>query len=261
LARPTAVTATCKISTIEREVAVAQAAQLRERLAASFSVVLAERLVALVAYGSSADGSFIQEFSDFDLAIFMRGEFSVEDAIAVHAGLGDLTPRPFGYLQTKFVDLSVAPEPMLVPGSFSPFWGRLPDEPSYLYEADSLRRSGRQMLETLPSLIANDRAAWAVGVGSARRQRLVRLMTTRLKPAVRSLLVEYGESPSEVWIAGWQDLGDRWRGHDEQAAENLDSVLVLLPPTGSEQEVACGERILRLLVGIERVARSGGWTR
>jgi hypothetical protein len=86
-------------------------------------------------------------------------------------------------------------------------------------------------------------------------------MTTRLKPAVRALLVEYGEPPSEVWVAGWQELADRWRGQDEQAAETLDSVLTLLPPTGPQQEVATGEKILHLLAGIERVARSAGWTK
>lgn len=103
-------------------------------------------------------------------------------------------------------------------------------------------------------MIADDRVAWSVAAGSARRQRLVRLMMTRLKPALRSILVEHGEPPTDVWIAGWNELARRWREHDVEAAETLDSVLAVLPPAGREQEVACGERVLRLLARIEAVA-------
>lgn len=234
----------------------AQVAHLQTQLAASFSSALGQRLVALVAYGSSVEGTFIPAFSDFDLAIFLRGEFAVEDAIAVQAGLGDLQPTPFDYLQTKFVNVSVPPVPTLVEGSFSVFWGGLPDKRRYLHDADSLRQSGRGWLEALPKLIADDQAAWAVAAGSTRRCRLVRLMVTRLKPALRALLVEHGEPPGEAWIAGWHELARRWRKHDDEAADALESVLALVPPAGRKQEVACAETILRLLAQIESAMAS-----
>ncbi len=238
----------------------AQISRLQERLATAFISALRERLVALVAYGSSVEGSFIPHFSDFDLAVFLHGEFTVEDAIAVQAALGDLEPTPFDYLQTKFVDVSAVATPTLVPGSFAVFWGELPAEPAYLHNPDLLRQAGKRWLDALPGLIADDRAAWSVAAGSARRQRLVRLMMTRLKPALRSLLVEHGEPPAEVWISGWHQLARRWRDHDAAAAEALDSVLTVLPSSGREQEVACGETVLRLLAQIEMAARASSST-
>jgi hypothetical protein len=236
--------------------AAAQIADLQARLAAAFSSALGERLVALVAYGSSVEGSLIPHFSDFDVAIFLRGDFGVEDAIAVQAGLRDLEPAPFDYLQTKFVDVFAPPAPTLVPGSFAVFWGELPDETGYLYGDDSMRQSSKRWLEILPSLLADDQAAWAVAAGSARRRRLIRLMMTRLKLALRSLLVEQGQPPAEVWIAGWDELSSRWRAHDPQAADALATVLAVVPPEGREKEVACAETILRLLAQIARVQRA-----
>src|SRR5581483_8964633 len=169
--------------------------RLQHRLEVAFRAALGDRLAALVAYGSAADGTFIAGFSDFDLAVFLRGEFSPDDAVAAQAALGDLDPAPFDYLQTKFIDLSLPPTPTLVPDSYLVFAGSLPSEPAYLYNDASLRRSGRKWLDDLPALIAADAAAWSVAAGSKRRRRLVRLMMTRLKPGLRAFLVERGESP------------------------------------------------------------------
>jgi hypothetical protein len=211
-------------------------------------------LVALAVYGSSVDGSFIPTFSDLDVAVFLHGEFDVEDAIAVQGGLSDLEPAPFAYIQVKFHDVDASASPTLVPGSFSVLWGKLPKDPSYLYDDNSLRRVTESWLERLAALIADDRAAWSVAAGAERRQRLVRLMMTRLKPAVRSMLVRQGEPPVPVWLAGWGELTSRWREHDVNSAARLASLLAALPPQGREQEVACGEEILRLLSYIRGVA-------
>lgn len=121
-------------------------ASLKKRLAAAFSGAVGSRLVALAAYGSSVDGSFIVDFSNFDLAIFLHGAFGVDDALQVQRGLGDLEPMPFGYLQTRFVDLTVAPRAELVPGSYSVFWGELPRDPRYLHDDGSLRQVSRRCL-------------------------------------------------------------------------------------------------------------------
>ena len=221
--------------------------RLQHRLEVAFRAALGDRLAALVAYGSAADGTFIAGFSDFDLAVFLRGEFSPDDAVAAQAALGDLDPAPFDYLQTKFIDLSLPPTPTLVPDSYLVFAGSLPSEPAYLYNDASLRRSGRKWLDDLPALIAADAAAWSVAAGSKRRRRLVRLMMTRLKPGLRAFLVERGESPAAVWPMAWPDLAACWRQHDEEAASTLEKVLALLPPDGPQDERACGALVLGLL--------------
>lgn len=79
-------------------------------------------------------------------------------------------------------------------------------------------------------------------------------MMTRLKPAMRSTLVERGSSPQQVWLASWSELAARWRKQDTESAADLESVLALLPPCGHDQEVACGERVLRLLGRIQGMA-------
>jgi predicted nucleotidyltransferase len=224
---------------------------VQAQLAHSFGRALGERLVALVVYGSAAErSSLISGFSDFDLAVFVRGGFDVEDSIAVQARLGDLETTPFDYLQTKLIDVTAPPVPVLVPGAFSVFYGELPDAWRYLHDDDSLREAGRCSLTALPGLLADDRAAWAVADGSARRRRLVRLMATQLKPALRSLLVACGEAPGEVWAAGWHELARRWREHDAEGAAALDAVLGCVPPTQRDDEVACGATLLRLLARI-----------
>jgi hypothetical protein len=229
--------------------------RIERALGRAFPDTLGDRLVALAAYGSSVDDSAIPNFSDFDLVAFLHGALSVSDAVAVQRCLGDLDTRPFVYLQTKFVDVDARPQPAIIPGNVRVFWGAIPDVSDYLHDDQSLRSSGQAWLRALPELVAEDKAAWSVAAGSARRQRLVRLLMTRLKPTVRAVLVEKGEPPSAVWLANWIGLASRWGKYEPEAGGILASLLVALPPRNRAAELDCGEAILRLL---ERVVSAAG---
>lgn len=236
---------------------------MQRALGQAFSDTLGDRLVALAAYGSSVDDSAIPNFSDFDFVAFLHGALSVSDAIAVQRCLGDLDPRPFVYMQTKFVDVDARPQPTIVPGTVRFFWGAVSNLSDYLHDDQSLRSSGRAWLRALPDFVAEDKAAWSVAAGSARRQRLIRFLMTRLKPTVRAMLVEKGEPPAAVWGASWSDLASRWSTYEPEVGEALASILAVLPPPNREAELACGEAILRLfeLVGPESRHYSEGLSR
>jgi len=74
----------------------------------------------------------------------LRGELAVEDANAGPARLGVQELTPFGYGQTRVVDLLAAPRPELVAGSYSVFWGELPSDSRYVYDDGALRQAGRR---------------------------------------------------------------------------------------------------------------------
>ncbi|HEX4213366.1 MAG TPA: hypothetical protein VIA06_08595 [Candidatus Dormibacteraeota bacterium] len=226
------------------------ATRIGRRVGDAFAAVLGDRLVALAAYGSSVDGSFLPGFSDLDLAFFIHGRIEVEDAVGVQRLLQDLGPDPFDYLQAKFADIDEAPRPTLVPGSFAMIRGRIPD-PAYIHDETSLRAVGFATLAGVVARIEDDKVPWAIAAGPARRRRLVRLMMTRLKPATRALLVEQGEPVLTTWRAGWGDLAPRWRVRNPEAAGAMDSLLAALPPRTREAELFCGETILGLLTHIE----------
>lgn len=233
------------------------AIQIERAVGQAFRETLKDRLVALAAYGSSVDDSSIPGFSDFDLAVFLHGVLSVSDAAAVQRNLGDLDLRPFVYVQAKFVDVDENPQRTIVPGNLRVFWGAIPNLTDYLHDDRSLRNSGQLWLRALPDLVAEDKSAWSVAAGSARRQRLIRLLMTRLKPTVRAMLVERGESPSVVWLANWSELATRWGKYEPEAGEVLATLLAGLPPRNRDAELDCGEAILRLF---ERLVPSVGAT-
>jgi hypothetical protein len=58
-------------------------------------------------------------FSDLDVAVFLRGSYSLEEAIAVQCSLDVVEIAPFDYLQTRYLDVDDAPSAALVPGGFS----------------------------------------------------------------------------------------------------------------------------------------------
>jgi hypothetical protein len=221
--------------------------RIERTLGQAFADALGDRLVALAAYGSSVDDSAIPNFSDFDLIAFLHGALAVSDAITVQRYVGDLDTRPFVYVQSKFVDADARPQQIIVPGTTRVFWGAVANFSDYLHDDQSLRRSGRAWLRALPDFVAEDKAAWSVAAGSARRQRLIRLLMTRLKPTLRAMLVEKGEPPAAAWCASWSDLASRWSTYEPEAGETLASILAVLPPPNREAELACGEAILRLL--------------
>ncbi len=197
-------------------------------------------LVCLAAYGSIVTGDHFAGFSDLDLMVVVREPISVEDAI----GLQRLMPEPDGvpYIQPSF-HLSDEPVPHLVPEAFLVLSGEVPE--GFVATEETLLRDGSEVLGNLPDLVKDDARAWT-GAIREKRPRHVRLMVTRLKPAVRATLVHLGEPAVQVWRSPWTDLASRWRVHDPKQADSLSVVIELLQdPERDDQEA--GDAVLRLL--------------
>jgi len=221
--------------------------RLRSRIVTAFTEALGPDLTALYAYGSAVDGSFLVGFSDFDIAAFCRGKPTLDSYVAIHRLLDDVDLHPFDYLQVKYVDVTASPRHELVPGAFEVLWGGLGDESSYVFTDESLRVESEHWLSAIPALAAGDAETWSIAVGSARRRRHVRLIITRVKPAVRSALTRLGEPPVKAFTASWDALPLMMAGHDEEAASQLAELRSLLPPVGPESERRAAELGLGLL--------------
>jgi len=203
-------------------------------------------IVAVAVYGSVVTGDFIEGFSDLDLQVVLPQPLSVEQAIMLQRQMPE--PPGVAYIQPTF---SVRDRPVahLIPGAFRVEQGELPS--GFIATEETLRRSSTDTLRELPSLIEDDARAWVGAIGE-KRPRHVRLMVTRLKPAVRATLVELGEPVVDVWQTPWDGLVDLWRDHDGRSSAALAEILRLLHVRDRDDR-ACGERVLRLL---ERIARS-----
>jgi hypothetical protein len=210
------------------------------RVARTFEGVFAERLVGLAVYGSVATGDAIPGFSDLDLCTVLTDALTVDDAIELQRAM----PEPAGvaYMQATFHS-AAAPEAHLIPGAFRLLTGTLPA--AFLIDEEGLRKASAETLSTLPALVEQDTRAWPGAIGE-KRLRHVRLMTTRLKPAVRAALVQCGDPPFATWRAPWDELVDRWHDYDARRAKDLASALALLRSTPMDAQPA-GEALLRLL--------------
>lgn len=183
-------------------------ARLRSSVIDAVNGTFGARCVALYAYGSGVDGSFIPGFSDFDLAVFTRGRPSLDDALALHRHLAEAELDPFAYLQVKYVNLSQPSKGEFVPGSYELLTGKLDDESVHVFDDEALRVEAERWLSVLPGLVVDDTHTWSVAVGSSRRQRHVRLIVTRIKPTVRSILAVSGVLPSAAFVANWDELAE-----------------------------------------------------
>lgn len=215
-------------------------------LASALRAVLGERLEGAVVYGSAVTGDFIPGFSDVDLAVFAHGALRLDDTRALQEQADALAALAGGRLQLgHWVDVDRdAPRPLFVPGAFMALCG--PDlQPGWMHSEESLRAAGQAWLAELPGLVRRDAADWAVASGAARR-RMVRLLATRLKPAIRAALTEQGHPVLSVWASPWNALAEFWSTRDGMGARALRDVLGRLPPNpGEEQEV--GDTLLAML--------------
>lgn len=171
---------------------------------ASVTVVLGSRVSYLAVHGSAATGDILPSYSDLDLYAVIDCALDLASALELHQRIRLINPRPFSYIQPTFV-VRAEPKPLLVPGAFVTLIGSSPP-PSAVQSEDLLRQSGEQWLQKLPDLLASDVLDWAfVTTDESRR---ARLCLTRLKPAVRALVVRAGISPAVAWAAPWTSLLD-----------------------------------------------------
>jgi hypothetical protein len=222
------------------------AARLGGVVAAAFGEVLGPRLRAVAVHGSAVTG-YIAGLSDFDFVVFMHGRLTLDDSIALQARLGSAEIAPFTYLQlSRVVDMDHASERHtdLIDGAYVLAAGALPEAWAF-HDAEVLRESGRQMLRQLHARRDSRTERWAVESG-IRRTSLLRGLMTEVKPALRALLVEFGEPVLEVWTSPYPELARRMRRHDAALAGHLETVIASFPiANGNEPRV--GADVLRLL--------------
>ncbi|MGZ4150679.1 MAG: nucleotidyltransferase domain-containing protein [Actinomycetota bacterium] len=209
----------------------------------AFRGALGPRLGGLAVHGSAVTGDLIPGFSDLDLLVVLDEPLSLEDALALQRRMPEL-PQ-IAYVQPSYRPAS-EPVPHLVPGAHRVLTGSVPA--GFVHDDATLRAVGEEALTELPSLLDQDMRDWTGAVGE-KRGRHVRLLSTRLKPAVRATLVRLGEPPLEAWRLHWDDLAQRWRRHDEPRAEDLGDVLIRLRASPRDDRT-CGEALLRLLASI-----------
>jgi Nucleotidyltransferase domain len=205
----------------------------------AFSRVLSDRLVALVAYGSVVTGDRLPG-SDLDLLVVLRTPLTLDDAVSLQRWMPE--PPGVSYIGVTYL-LANEPAPWLVPDGFRLLTGLLED--GFISDEATLTLRGREVLRDLPRIVDQDARDWSGAIGE-KRGRQVRLLTTRLKPAVRAMLAREGEPPLEVWRLPWDELVQRWRRHDPLKADALASVLDHLRAVPRDDQ-ASGEGLLRLL--------------
>jgi predicted nucleotidyltransferase len=232
---------------------------LKAEIGSGFAAVLGVRLTAVYVYGSGVDGSFIPGFSDLDLAVFCDGRPSLDELLRLHERL-DVAIDPFSYLQVKYVDVTAEPHATLVPHSYEAVVGQLEDEACYVFTDEELLAEARRWVRVLPAIVIDDADAWSVSAGTARRGRHVRLLVTRVKPAVRSTLCLLGVTPSVAFAADWQQMADLMTRHDAESAALISRLRSLLPPADDEEGRTAGEVALKLLwrLAIDRPASETG---
>lgn len=209
-----------------------EARRVGSLLADAYREVLGNRLIALAAHGGAVTG-FISGFSDFDFVLVVKGFPSTADASDLNQALTRLCPdpAPFAYLQlSSVIDIADpgASRRGLIDGAYSLLAGALPEDWQFTNRED-LRTSGRALLSDLPRLIRIDTIDWAADAGG-RRERRVRVLFTRLKPAIRALLVERGLDPLEAWTANWTLLPGLLAGAEPQIGSVLAGLVAGLPP-------------------------------
>ena len=206
----------------------------------AYGGVLGDRLVGLAAHGSAVTG-YIAGFSDFDFVLVVRDFISPSDAAALHAALAVACPdsTPFTYLQlSAVVDIADSSRRRhgLIESAHAVLAGALPSDWEFNSEED-LRAAGRERLKALPGLVRIDSLDWAADTG-AQRARRIRVMMTRLKPAVRAILVNGGVDVMEAWTADWYGLAKALTALDADRGLRMSAILSRLPsPPADEMEV------------------------
>ncbi|MQA00749.1 MAG: hypothetical protein GEU80_15735 [Dehalococcoidia bacterium] len=226
-------------------------------VARAFGAVLGERLEAVAVHGSAVTG-YIPGFSDFDFVVFLHGQLSLEDSVALQSWLGAADIAPFTYLQlSRVIDLDEPGERHmgLVDGAYSMAHGALPAMWGF-HDTETLRESGREALRGARQRRRSRLEDWAVEGGPRRTNRL-RLFLTDVKPAVRALLTELGEPTLEMWNSDYFELSRRLGRYDATLGARLDRILDGLPAAGDREE-RIGAEVVWLLDEIDAMAASLG---
>lgn len=167
-----------------------------------------ERVEGIVLHGSALKGGGIPGYSDIDFMVFLapdcfneRGELPDESSFAMQERIASLAWREAGFLypQAYFYDARCLPAWWTgpVPGAHRVLWGRLPREAAPT--AEGLRAAALWFLKNeLPRAIATDVASF-VDADDASLPRRVRLLGTRVTPAIFALAGHDAQDVMELW--------------------------------------------------------------
>ena len=179
------------------------------------------------------------------MAAFHRGALDRSDYVAIHRALDAVSVYPFAYLQVRYHDVKGRPRPTLIPGQYAIVHGTLGDGRPWEYDEAELQAVAAALTEQHAAVVLGQAEDWSSAV-SERRPRQIRLMLTKLKPALRAVLVSLGEPALATWADSYDGLARRLAGYDRPLAEALAEVLAELPAPPERQRVV-GETLLEVL--------------
>ena len=175
---------------------------------ACLDVFGAERVEGIVLHGSALKGGGIPGYSDVDFMVFLApvcfdesGTLLDHLVFAIQERIGPLPWREAGFLypQAYFYDARRLPDWWTgpIPGAHRVLWGRLP--PEVVPTAEGLRADSLRFLKhVLPQYIARDLGGFA-DADDASLPRRVRLLGTRVMPAILALLGHDAGDPLALW--------------------------------------------------------------
>lgn len=234
-----------------------------------------ERVEAIVFHGSAAKGGFIAGFSDVDLMVLLKSEcfdefgLGLDYAFAIHERIASLAwdraaaryPQVYFYDQRRMPDWWTGP----VPSASLVLYGAFPQR--LRPTSDGMRVAALHLLrDELPNLIRNDAESLADSADRDLPRRL-RLLSTRVTPALFSLLVLRSEDPLGEWARTKQEaaevLTEEYPGVGDAALPR--QFYRSLPALyGQQFDVELARRTYRMglefLIWAHRTARAGGRT-
>jgi predicted nucleotidyltransferase len=189
------------------------------------------RVECIVLHGSALKGGAIAGFSDIDLVVFLAAECfdadgNLPDELAFEAQrrLGPLPSQEHGllYHQVMFYEASRYPRHWagIVPGAHRMLWGTAPRD--LMATAGSIREAALKYLrDDLPLLTDRDVQDFA-GAPDHWLSGRVRLLGTRITPAVFSLAAMTTDNPIAVWgLSKFEALGLLEERYSDESGPHL----------------------------------------
>ena len=181
-----------------------EARPIAGRAAAVYLRHAAPWFVGLLVHGSALKGGFIPGCSDIDFKLYLDaaafddgGQLLLRLCLAIHRDLSRIDPAPFRYIQCVALAAAGAAPDLVgpVPGAYHLLAGRLPEPEA---TARGLREAARRALAALdpaPAFLTSG----LLDHGGGRLAAQVRLLCTKVWPALHHLLILQGHDPFRVW--------------------------------------------------------------
>ena len=181
-----------------------EAREIVRAMSAAFVANVGPALLSLVAHGSAVKGGFIPGSSDVDLDAFVdpaaldaRGELPLERALALHADLARIDPRPFRYLQGHVYPTGSGPRVGYVPGAMHVVWG---DAAVPVATEDELTQAAASSLRALdPDALRSRISNGLLDHGEGRLDRQVRWLCTDVWPVIYQVTCLHEGRGLDVW--------------------------------------------------------------